>query len=40
MLSGGCLCGDVRYEAGTGAFHESACHCSMCRRASGALFVA
>ncbi|MDN2709368.1 GFA family protein [Janthinobacterium sp. SUN118] len=40
MLSGGCLCGDVRYEAGTGAFHESACHCSMCRRASGAPFVA
>ena len=39
MLSGGCLCGDVRYEAGTGAFHETACHCSMCRRASGAPFV-
>jgi hypothetical protein len=40
MLSGGCLCGDVRYEAGTGAFHECACHCSICRRASGAPFVA
>ena len=40
MLTGGCLCGDIRYEAGAGAMHQSACHCSMCRRASGAPFVA
>ena len=40
MLNGGCLCGDIRYEAGAGAMHQSACHCSMCRRASGAPFVA
>ena len=40
MLTGGCLCGAIRYDAGAGAYHESACHCSMCRRASGAPFVA
>ena len=40
MLNGGCLCGDIHYEAGAGAMHQSACHCSMCRRASGAPFVA
>ncbi len=38
MLNGGCLCGAIRYEAGAGAFHQSACHCSLCRRASGAPF--
>ena len=40
MLTGGCLCGAIRYAAGAGAFHESACHCSIWRRASGAPFVA
>ena len=40
MLNGGCLCGAIRYEAGAGAFHQSVCHCSLCRRASGAPFVA
>ncbi|MGK5039702.1 GFA family protein [Janthinobacterium sp. GB1R12] len=40
MLTGGCLCGEVRYDAGADSFHQSACHCSVCRRASGAPFVA
>ncbi len=40
MLRGGCLCGAVRYETDGAAFHESICHCSMCRRASGAPVVA
>src|SRR5689334_21026063 len=40
MLSGGCLCGDVRYEADGVPFHQTNCHCSMCRRASGAPMVA
>ncbi len=40
MLNGGCLCGDIRYDAGARAMHQSACHCSTCRRASGAPFVA
>jgi hypothetical protein len=40
MLQGGCCCGDVRYEAGGTPFHRTNCHCSICRRASGAPFVA
>lgn len=40
MLQGGCLCGAIRYETEGAPFHESVCHCSMCRRASGAPVVA
>ncbi len=40
MLEGGCFCGHVRYQAGNDASHETLCHCSMCRRASGAPVVA
>jgi hypothetical protein len=40
LLKGGCFCGAVRYEAGGAPFNESACHCSMCRRTTGAPFVA
>jgi hypothetical protein len=40
MLTGGCLCGEVRYEAAGTPFHQTNCHCSMCRRASGAPMVA
>ena len=39
MLKGGCFCGDIRYEAAGAAFHESNCHCSICRRTTGAPFV-
>ncbi len=39
MLTGGCLCGDVRYELDGKIFHETNCHCSTCRRASGAPMV-
>ena len=40
-VSGGCLCGGVRYEVDpTGAFDAGYCHCSMCRRASGAPVLA
>jgi len=34
--TGGCLCGAVRYEADARPDHASYCHCSMCRRATGA----
>ncbi len=40
MLTGGCLCGAIRYEAGDAPFHATLCHCSMCRRAAGAPVVA
>ncbi|UFN47125.1 GFA family protein [Roseomonas sp. OT10] len=40
MLQGGCLCGQVRYEAEGAPFHPTICHCGMCRRAAGAPMVA
>lgn len=40
MLKGGCYCGAVRYEAAGKPFNETSCHCSICRRTSGAPFVA
>jgi hypothetical protein len=39
MLRGGCYCGQVRYEAEGAPFHETSCHCSICRRTTGAPFV-
>jgi len=39
MLKGGCFCGRVRYETTGAPFHETNCHCSICRRTSGAAFV-
>ena len=40
MLKGHCQCGWVRYEAGDVASLETMCHCSICRRTSGAPIVA
>ena len=40
MLTGGCFCGHVRYEAGGKPFHPTICHCAMCRRVAGAPMVA
>lgn len=40
MIEGGCFCGFVRYRAGSTASNETSCHCSICRRSSGAPFVA
>ena len=39
-LDGGCFCGDVRYRVDGPISHETCCHCSICRRCSGAPFVA
>ena len=39
MLKGGCFCGLIRYEAAGTPFHETNCHCSICRRTAGAPFV-
>lgn len=40
MLKGHCFCREIRYEAGGSPSHETNCHCRMCRRTSGAPFVA
>ena len=37
---GQCLCGAVRFEAKFGAREVGVCHCSMCRRWSGGVFLA
>lgn len=38
-ISGGCLCGALRYEI-SGSFKGAGhCHCSICRKAHGAAFV-
>ena len=39
-LTGGCLCGAVRYSVLGPAVQTSLCHCEDCRKASGAPFVA
>lgn len=40
MLKGGCYCGRIRYEAAGAPFNEANCHCAICRRTTGAPFVA
>jgi hypothetical protein len=40
MLKGGCFCGQISYEVNGTAFDTTNCHCSICRRTSGAPFVA
>ena len=38
-VKGSCLCGGVRYEVEEGGFGRVVnCHCSMCRKATGAAF--
>jgi hypothetical protein len=39
MLEGGCLCGGVRFAIDGKLGPVAHCHCSMCRRASGAAFA-
>jgi hypothetical protein len=36
-LTGGCLCGSVRYESAAPVSEATFCHCQSCRRASGAV---
>lgn len=38
-LEGGCLCGAIRYRIAGEPYHVTHCHCTFCRRASGAPFV-
>jgi hypothetical protein len=38
LLSGSCLCGAVRYQVADEFRYAMICHCSQCRRATGAAF--
>ena len=38
-LTGGCLCGAVRYEVEGPATEVTHCHCPMCRKQHGAAFA-
>ena len=40
MLTGGCFCGQTRYQAAGTPFHSTICHCADCRRIAGAPLVA
>jgi hypothetical protein len=39
VFDGGCLCGAIRYRANAPPIRTVHCHCSLCRRASGAPFL-
>ncbi|TKC89345.1 GFA family protein [Trinickia terrae] len=39
MLTGGCFCGQVRYEVSAPVADSTVCHCVDCRRVAGAAFV-
>jgi hypothetical protein len=39
VLTGGCLCGNVRYRVTAGPTWAGHCHCSLCRKATGAPYV-
>ena len=39
VKSGGCYCGENRYEVSEPAIDTHHCHCSICRRLQGAAFV-
>jgi hypothetical protein len=39
IITGGCLCGQVRYEARGEPTFAGQCYCADCRKASGSAFV-
>lgn len=40
VLTGGCLCGDVRFTAKGAPYRIGICHCLDCRKHHGAIFFA
>ena len=40
MISGGCLCGAVRFELDRAAGPFELCHCNRCRKVSGSAYMA
>ncbi|MEJ1996546.1 MAG: GFA family protein [Maritimibacter sp.] len=40
MLTGSCLCGDIRYTVTAAPEGAAACHCSQCRKQSGHYWAA
>ncbi len=40
MITGGCQCGEVRYEIDAPGERHALCHCADCRRSAGAPAVA
>ncbi len=40
LVAGGCLCGDIRYEANEKPLGSMICHCRICQRFSGAPILA
>ena len=39
VFEGGCLCGEVRWQATGRPLHAGHCHCRQCQRQSGAAFI-
>lgn len=37
--TGSCLCGAVKYTVNTEITHAGACHCGMCRKWSGGIYI-
>ncbi|MEM7019552.1 MAG: GFA family protein [Pseudomonadota bacterium] len=37
-ITGGCLCGKVRFETDAVPFHQLLCHCTDCQHVSGSAF--
>ena len=38
-ITGGCLCGDIRYEVKGEPFRTANCHCDDCRKATGSAYA-
>jgi hypothetical protein len=38
MITGSCLCGDIRFETAAEPLGASMCHCSQCRKQSGGIW--